>query len=155
MWAQPSQTDRGAKFPDAVAEELTRCYTSVTFSERERIFDVDPQVPNGALDFRVAEQDLHGAQVARLLIDDGGLSSAQGVRPVVLRPQSDSGHPLSDEPGILPRADMIGVIDPARKSELVNSPTSAFKSDQNAPAGGFEELELNRPPSLLLDDDRA
>ena len=26
------------------------------FSKCERILDVDPQVPNGALDFRVAEQ---------------------------------------------------------------------------------------------------
>ena len=47
------------------------------FSERERILDVDAQVSNGALDFRVAEQDLHGAQVARLLVDDRGFGSSQ------------------------------------------------------------------------------
>ena len=125
------------------------------FSERERILDVDAQVPNGALDFRVAEQDLHVAQVARLLVDDRGLGSSQRMRPVVLRPQSDSGHPLVNEPSVLPSADMVGVIDPAWKSELVNRSASAFEPGQNAAAGGFEELKLNRPTCLLLDDDRA
>jgi hypothetical protein len=38
------------------------------FSECERILDVDAQGPNGALDFCMAEQDRHGAQVARLLV---------------------------------------------------------------------------------------
>src|SRR4249920_1594898 len=77
------------------------------------------------------------------------------MRPVVLRPQSDSGHPLLNEPSILPGADLISVIDPARKSELVNRSPSAFEPGQNAAAGGFEELKLNRPTCLLLDDNRA
>jgi hypothetical protein len=47
---------------------------------------------------------------------------------------------------------MIGVIDPARKSELVNCSAAAFEPGQNAAAGGFEELELHRPTCLLLDD---
>jgi hypothetical protein len=77
------------------------------------------------------------------------------MRPVVLRPQSDPGHPLLNEPGILPGADMIRAIDPARKGEIVNSSTSAFEPRQDAAAGGTEELELNRPTCLLLDYDRA
>jgi hypothetical protein len=125
------------------------------FSERERILDVDAQIPNGALDFRVAEQDLHGAQVGRLFVDDRGLGSSQRMRPVVRRPQSDSGHPLINEPCILPGADMVGVIDPARKNELVNRSTSAFEPGQDAAAGGFEDLKLNGPTCLLLGDDRA
>ncbi len=64
--------------------------------------------------------------------------------------QSNTGHPFVNEPSILPGADMIGVIDPARKSEFVNRSASAFEPGQNADAGGFEELKLNR-----LDDDRA
>jgi hypothetical protein len=50
---------------------------------------------------------------------------------------------------------MIGVIAPARKSELVNRSASACEPHQNAATGGFEKLELNRPTYLLLDDDRA
>ena len=55
------------------------------FSERERILDVDAQVPNGALDFRVAEQDLHSAQVARLLVDDRGLGSSSRSPQAVIQ----------------------------------------------------------------------
>jgi hypothetical protein len=50
---------------------------------------------------------------------------------------------------------MIGVIDPARKDELVQCAASVFEPGQNAAAGGFEELELNGPTGLLLDDDGA
>jgi hypothetical protein len=50
---------------------------------------------------------------------------------------------------------MFGVIDPARKSELINRSAAAFEPGQNADAGGFEKLELNRPTCLLLDDDCA
>ena len=80
------------------------------FSECERILDVDAQVPNGALDFRVAEQELHGAQVARLFVNDRGLGSSQRMRPVVLRAQSDPGYPLINEAGILAGATHQSVI---------------------------------------------
>ena len=33
-------------------------------SEGERILDVNAQIADGALDLRVAKQDLHGAQIA-------------------------------------------------------------------------------------------
>src|ERR1700722_362869 len=108
------------------------------FGERERILYIDAQIANGALDFRVAEQDLHRAQVASLLVDDGRLGPAERMGSVILRAQSDPGYPLINEPSILPGADMIGVVDPARKSELVNRPASAFEPGQNASAGGFE-----------------
>ena len=114
------------------------------FGKCERILDVDAQVTNGALDLRVAEQDLHGAQVARPLVDDRRLGSSQRMRPVVLRPQSDPGHPLINEPRILPGADMIGVIDPARKSELVNRSPSAFEPGQNAAAGWVRGAQIEQ-----------
>jgi hypothetical protein len=43
----------------------------------ERVLDVDAQIPNRALDFRMARKDLHGPQVARLFVDDRGLGSPQ------------------------------------------------------------------------------
>jgi hypothetical protein len=36
---------------------------------------------------------------------------------------------------------MIGVIDPARKDELVQRAASVFEPGQNAAAGGFEEWD--------------
>jgi hypothetical protein len=53
--------------------------------EGERVLYVDAQVSYGALDLRVAEQDLHSAQVPGLLIGDGRLGSAQRMGPVVFR----------------------------------------------------------------------
>ena len=83
-----------------------------SFSERERIFDINAQVPNCALDLRMAEQDLHGTQVTCLLVDDGRLRSAERMGSVVFPAQSDPSHPFVNEPCILPRADMIGMIKP-------------------------------------------
>jgi hypothetical protein len=74
---------------------------------------------------------------------------------VILWAQSDPGYPLINKSSILPSADMIGVIDAARKDEFVNRAASAFEPDQNATAGGLKEFELNGPGSLLLNDDRA
>ena len=37
---------------------------------RERILDVNAEVAHGALNIRMSEQDLHGPQVAGLLVDD-------------------------------------------------------------------------------------
>jgi hypothetical protein len=50
------------------------------FSERERILDVDAQVPNGALDFRVAKQNLDDADVDAVFQQMGGKAVAQRVR---------------------------------------------------------------------------
>jgi len=77
------------------------------------------------------------------------------MRSVVFWAQSDPGHPLINKSSILPSADMIGVIGPARKDELVKRAASAFEPGQNAAAGRLKEFELNRPAGLLLDDDRA
>jgi hypothetical protein len=71
--AQPNQIDRGTKLPDADAKELMRCYTSAPSPSASAS---DAQVSNRALDFRVAEQDLHGLKVTRLLIEDRRLGSA-------------------------------------------------------------------------------
>jgi hypothetical protein len=54
-------------------------------SEGESVLHVDAQIAYGALDLRVAEQDVHSAQVPCLLIDDGRLGSAQRMGPVVFR----------------------------------------------------------------------
>jgi hypothetical protein len=101
----------------------------------------------------VTQQNLNGAQVASLLINDGRFSSAQRVGAIVLPKQSDSGYPFINKSSILPGADMIGVIDPARKDKVVERASATFKPSQDAGSGGLQELELNRPTGLLLDDD--
>ena len=72
------------------------------------------------------------------------------MRPVVLVAQSNSADPLINEPSILPSADMIGMIDPAWKDEVVERAAAAFEPCQNTAASGLEELELNGSAGLLL-----
>jgi hypothetical protein len=50
---------------------------------------------------------------------------------------------------------MISVVDPTGKDELVERAASVLEPCQNATAGRIEELELNGPAGLLLDDDCA
>ena len=106
-------------------------------SKGERILYVDAQIANGALYLRVAEQNLHSAQVARLPIDDGRLGSAQRMGAVIIRAQSDRGRPFINKSSILPRADMIGVIELARKDELVKRAASSA-SAANGEAFGLK-----------------
>jgi hypothetical protein len=124
-------------------------------AEDERVIDVNAQIADGAVDLRMAEQDLNCTQVARLLIDDGSLGSAQRMRPVVFPAQPEHRYPLVNEPSILPGADVIGMINPARKDEVVERVSSALEPSENAAAGRFKELELNGPSGLLLNNDRS
>jgi hypothetical protein len=78
-------TNRGTELLDAKVEELVISLHLPALCEGERVLHVDAQIANGAFDLRVAEQDLHGAQVPRLLIDDGRLGSAQRMGPVIFR----------------------------------------------------------------------
>jgi hypothetical protein len=68
--------------------------------------------------------------------------------------RSDPSNPLLDEPSILPGADVIGVIDPAREYEVIGRAAPTFNPSEDVAAGGFKEFELNGPAGLLLNDDR-
>ena len=69
-----------------------------SFREGECILYVDAKIADRALDLRVAEQDLHSAEIACSLVDDGRFRPAERVGPVILRAQPDPGHPLIDQP---------------------------------------------------------
>lgn len=59
------------------------------FGNRDRVVHLDAEVPHGALQLGVAEEELHGAQVAGFPIDQGGLRPSEGVGPVGCRVQAD------------------------------------------------------------------
>ena len=105
------------------------------FCEGERLLYVDAEVANSVFDLCMAEQYLHGAQVTCLLIDYRCLGSAERMRPVVLPAQPDPGDPLINEAEHMPYADMIGMINSARKDEVVEHTSSAFEPCEDTPAG--------------------
>ena len=53
------------------------------FRQSKRVLDVDAEVPDRALNLRVPEQDLNGAKISGLLVDDGRFGPPQRVRPVI------------------------------------------------------------------------
>ena len=123
--------------------------------ERQGVFDVDTEVADRALDLGMPEQDLYGAQVARLLVDYRGLGSAERVRDVVLTPKAGSVDSFLHEPSILARADVLSVVDPAREHMVGHRTSSALQPRAQAALGVVEQLELHRPLRLLLDHDGA
>jgi hypothetical protein len=64
------------------------------------------------------------------------------MRPVVLLAQPNPGHPLVNKASILPGADVMGTINPARKDKVVERASSTFEPSEDAAAGRFKELEL-------------
>ena len=142
-----------AELLDAQCEEFCGSLYLGAFRKGERVLYVDAEVPNGAFDLRMAEQDLNGAQITCLLVNDGRLGSAQRMRPVILPAQPDPDDPFIDESSILAGADMIGLIGligPARKGEVIERASSTFKVSENAATGRLKELELNGPTGLRL-----
>ena len=87
------------------------------FGQGQCVLDVYTKVTHGTFNFVVAEQNLHGAQVSSLFVNDGRFCSTQRMRAVFLMSQADARHPLAHEPSILTGADVPGVVAPARKDE--------------------------------------
>ncbi len=54
---------------------------------------------------------------------------------------------------MLAGADMLGVIGPTGKHEIVERASSTFEPGKNAVSSRFKKLELNRATGFLLNDD--
>ena len=70
------------------------------------VVEFDAEVPDCAVERRMAEQKLEGPQVASLPIDQRGLGPSQGERPTGVCIEADRRHPVPDETGVLSRREM-------------------------------------------------
>lgn len=66
----------------------------------ERVIHFDPKIPDGALELRVPEEQLHGTKVLRAAIDQGGLGASQRVGPVGGGIETDLSDPPADNSSI-------------------------------------------------------
>ena len=73
------------------------------FRDFQRVIYLDSKVTNGALEFGMAEQNLHGPQVLRAFVDQRGLCSPHRVRTIDRWIEADGSNPLMDDPGVLSR----------------------------------------------------
>jgi hypothetical protein len=78
------------------------------------------------------EQYLNGSEVARGLVDDRRLGSAQGMGAIFPRCQTNGGYPLVYQPRVLTRAQVAISIDAARKCEVIDRAASSPKPGQQA-----------------------
>jgi len=69
--------------------------------DRERVVHFNPEIPHGAFDLRMPEQQLDCAEIACLAINQRCLGSAQGMRPLVGRIKPDHRNPLRNQTSIL------------------------------------------------------
>jgi len=76
------------------------------FRDPQCVIDFDTQISNCALKLAVAEQDLDSAQVARLLVDQGGLGSARRMGTVSACFKANAADPTLDDARVLPCGEM-------------------------------------------------
>src|SRR4051812_1634165 len=90
------------------------------FSYRKGIVDLNAEVAHRALDFRVAQQDLDGAQIACSPVDERRLSAAQRVRAKQEWVETDAGDPLADQARVLARRHTLTLTASADKQMLAD-----------------------------------
>jgi len=84
------------------------------------VVHLDSKIADGALQLRVAEQQLYGSQVAGLPVNLCRLRSAQRMRAVRRTIETGAFYPSTDDAGILPRREMPLLPETAR--EQVSTP---------------------------------
>src|SRR5690349_5219818 len=89
------------------------------FGYRERIINLDTEIADRAFDLGVAEQELHGSQIARAAVDQRCLGPAEGVRTKHPRIKPDACHPVGKKASILARCHRS--IAPTTPSEQILS----------------------------------
>jgi hypothetical protein len=125
------------------------------FCYRERVVDLNPEIPDRALDFCVTQQKLNSAQVSGAPVYQGRLCSAQRVRPEQVRIQANVCYPVRQEPRVLPGCQIAIGLSPA--SEQVSFRFSARSSQVviHGLARSLRQLKLDRSACLLLPNHRS
>lgn len=103
----------------------------------------------------MAKQDLDRSKIAGGLVDHGSLRSPQGMRPVILPTKPDRRHPLINQSGVLPSAEMISVVDATGKGIVIDCSSTSLKPGKQTGSDLGRNFELHGSSSLLLDDHRS
>ena len=85
------------------------------FRYRESIIHLNAEVPDGAFNLGVAEQELHGSQVTSVLVDRRDLSTPERMGAKELRIESDTGEPFGYTASILARRHALADAAAARE----------------------------------------
>lgn len=75
--------------------------------DSQSVLHLNTKVANRAFELRVTEQNLDGSEVTRLLVNLHCLGSPHGVGAIGVSVKPDGRNPAVDNPGILPRGQMM------------------------------------------------
>ena len=119
---------------------------------RECIVDVDAEIPNSALNLRVAEQELDGPEVTCSSVDHRGFGTPHGMGAVGEGIQPNRAEPRPKQAGVLARRHRPLSIDPARKERLTFLQALLLQPARHSLPGLLRDLELNGPARFPLHD---
>lgn len=134
---------------------LCPCFRSEVDLLRDRVIDFDTEIPHGAFDLRVTEQELHRAKIACASVDQHCLCPAQGVIAELLGITFDAGHPLLYESCILPRRQSALAVAAAGEQNLASFPCGESQLVVDGQASLVREFETYRPSLFLLSNGRS
>lgn len=76
------------------------------------------------------------------------------MRTVILPTKPDRCHPLIDQPGVLPSAEMISRVDATGKGIVIDCSSPSLKPGKQTSSDLRRDFELHGSSSFLLDDRR-
>lgn len=85
-----------------------------SFRDGQRVLKLYAKIPHSAVHFGVPEQELNGAEVARLFVDLGDFCASHRMRAVGARFQSNRCHPVPNNTRVLASGDVQALMKPAR-----------------------------------------
>lgn len=91
----------------------------------------------------MAKQYLDCSKIAGGLVDHGSLRSPQGMRTVIFPTKPDRRHPLIHQPGVLPSAQMIGVVDATGKGIVIDCSSPSSKPSKQTSSNLGRNFELH------------
>lgn len=120
-------------------------------SDSQSVIYLDAKVANCAFELRVTEENLDRSQVT-CLVNLRCFGSPHGVGAIGISVKPDGRDPSVDNPGILPRGQMIRHLPTAWKQIAAAISPNEGEPRHERDLGLFGDLELHGPLRLLLDD---
>ena len=120
------------------------------FGYGESVVDFDAEIPDGALNFGMAQQQLHRTQVAGSTVDECCFGTPKGVGAEKVRVEADRCNPARDKPGILPGGHAAFVITTATEQKFARFLASGFDVIVDGLPRLLRQLKPDGPTGLLL-----
>ena len=125
------------------------------FGYGEGIVDLDAEIPDGAFDFGVPQQELDSPQISRASINQRCLCSSQGMGAKDVWVQSDARSPFGDKPSVLPCRHSTFLTATAGKQDLAGLSSGGSEIVIYSLPGLLGQFEPDRLSGLLLAHCRA